>query len=117
MSKNVLIVEDEVLVALDMEEVISQAGFTVVGLARDPDEAMRLIDREHIDVAIVDANLCGQSCAPIALRLRARGVPFVAISGYSADQLGEWLGDALLLNKPLDSDRLVAEIRRLNVPA
>jgi DNA-binding response OmpR family regulator len=113
MRRNVLIVEDEPLVAFDMEETVREAGYEVVGPAQDARSALQLIDDHLIDVAILDANLRGWSAAPVAERLRERGVPFVAVSGYSADQLGAWLNGSPLLGKPYAAERLIAVIKEL----
>ena len=113
MGANILIVEDEPLIALDMELTLHGAGFAVVGIARTAADALRIIDGGNIDVAILDANLNGQSAAPIAQQLRAASVPFLAVSGYSRAQLGEWLGGAPLLGKPYAAERLIAEVKRL----
>lgn len=113
MGANILIIEDEPLIALDMEQTVTAAGFTVVGIVRNTAAALRTLEQEKVDVAILDANLNGQSAAPIAQRLRAEGIPFLAVSGYSRAQLGEWLGAAPLLGKPFAAERLIAEIIQL----
>lgn len=114
MTASVLIVEDEALVALQIEETLLDAGFSIAGVAGEPGSALDLIAAETVDVAILDANLDGRSAAPVAERLRALGKPFLVVTGYSADQIRTWLGDAPLLGKPFDPDRLVREVRRLN---
>lgn len=116
MGANILIVEDEPLIAFDMEQTVRGAGFNVIGIARNTTDALQRIGHERIDVVILDANLNGQSAAPIAERLRTEGVPFVAVSGYSRRQLGDWLGNSPLLGKPYAADRLIAEIVRLQTP-
>lgn len=113
MTLKVLIIDDEPLIALDMEASMRAAGFEVVGLGRNADEAVAFIERGGIDVAILDANLRGESAEPVAERLRAAGIAFVAVSGYSSEQLGDWLGDAKLISKPYRDEQLVAEVRRI----
>lgn len=117
MSANILIVEDEPLIALDMEETVTRAGFRVVGVARNTSDALALLEKEQVDAAVLDANLHGESGAPIAERLRSDGIPFVAVSGYSRHQLGDWLGEFPLLGKPYSADRLVAELRKFKLSA
>ena len=113
MEVRILIVEDEPLVAFDLEATLSDAGFSIVGVAGRSNEALALIGKNNIDVAVLDANLSGESAAPVAEALRQSGVPFVAVSGYSYDQLGSWLGDSPLLSKPYSSERLISEVTRL----
>jgi DNA-binding response OmpR family regulator len=112
-EKRILIVEDEPLVALDLEEILEGAGYVVAGSARDTVEAMVILDQSHVDAAILDANLKGESAEPVAVRLRATGVPFVAVSGYTSDELSGWLGGARLLNKPFAEAELLAIVQGL----
>ncbi len=113
MATKILIVEDEPLIAFDMEETVTGAGFHVVHVARDVDEAMQTISQEPIDLAVLDANLAGKSAEPIAEQLRSSGVPFVIISGYSRGQLGAWVGPSPIVSKPYVPGALIDEIRRL----
>lgn len=109
MSSKVLIVEDEPLVALDLETTLQEAGFESTELATSLPEAMDQIE-SAVDVVVLDANLNGVSSAPIAERLRGRQIPFVVVSGYTKSQLAGWLGDAPLLSKPVVATSLVAAI-------
>src|SRR5690606_40064815 len=77
----VLIVEDAVLLALELETALSEAGAEVVGPAYELEEALALLDRP-IDAAVLDANLNGRSVSPVAEALAARKVPFVFATGY-----------------------------------
>ena len=77
----VLIVEDAVLLALELETGLSEAGAKVVGPAYELEEAMALLD-QPIDAAVLDANLNGRSVTPVAEALLRRGVPFVFATGY-----------------------------------
>lgn len=112
-KKCVLIVEDEPLVALDLEEILEGAGYAIAGSARDTSEAMIVLDRAEVHVAILDANLKGESAEPIARRLREAGVPFVAVSGYTSDELSGWLGGERLLSKPFAEAELLTVVRSL----
>lgn len=77
----VLIVEDAVLLALELEAGLTEAGASVVGAAADLQEAEGMLSRVF-DVAVLDANLNGQSVAPVAKALAARGTPFIFATGY-----------------------------------
>jgi DNA-binding response OmpR family regulator len=77
----VLIVEDAVLLALELEAGLTEAGASVVGAAADLQEAEEMLSRTF-DVAVLDANLNGQSVAPVAKALAARGTPFIFATGY-----------------------------------
>lgn len=82
---SVLLIEDEFLIAMETEAILTANGYTVVGIAASVDKAMQLLDRLRPDVAVLDANLRGYSVRPVAKRLKALAVPFVLASAYSFD--------------------------------
>ena len=101
----ILIVEDEPLIALELEEFLIEAGFRVA-IAGKLEKALALIESAAFDAAIVDANLAGVSASPLASALTARGLPFIVLSGYSSNQLqGLFLG-ALFIQKPFPPAQL-----------
>jgi PAS domain S-box-containing protein len=105
----VLIVEDAVLLALELETGLSEAGATVVGPAYELAEAMALLD-QPIDAAVLDANLNGLSVMPVAEALAARGIPFVFATGYG-DAGGAPSGfDAPIIRKPYDVTQVAAAV-------
>ena len=105
----VLIVEDAVLLALELETGLSDAGAHIVGPAYELEEAMALLGQE-IDAAVLDANLNGRSVTPVAEALLARGVPFVFATGYG-DAGGAPSGfDAPIIRKPYDVTQVAAAV-------
>lgn len=85
--KTVLVVEDEFLVSLDMQTILMDAGFQVLGPAGGVDEAIGLIDRQRPDAALLDNNLNGHSVGPVAAVLGDRGVPFAFVTGNDRESL------------------------------
>ena len=81
-GRRVLVVEDELLVAMELDSVLRVQGCTVLGPTATVERAVVLIVEGQPDVALVDLNLGGQSALPIAAVLNARGVPFLVVSGY-----------------------------------
>ncbi|MFO1154352.1 MAG: HWE histidine kinase domain-containing protein [Rhodospirillales bacterium] len=79
---SVLIVEDEVLVALSLQRTLGDLGYTVVGPAVSMEEAWSLARTAPIDVALLDVNIHGESALPLAESLVATGRPVVFCSGY-----------------------------------
>jgi CheY-like chemotaxis protein len=77
----VLIVEDAVLLALELESGLTECGAFVVGSAADIAEATRMLDLTF-DVAVLDANLNGRSVIPVADALVVRNIPFIFATGY-----------------------------------
>ena len=107
-AKRILIVEDEPMLAFVLEEYLTDAGFHVVGVASRLDEALAIIARDVCDGAVVDTNLGGLSAAPACEALTQRGVPFIVLSGYSAEQQGiAFAAAAFQLQKPCRPDRLI----------
>lgn len=105
----VLIVEDAVLLALELETGLAEAGAEIVGPAYELAEAMSLLDGP-IDAAVLDANLNGLSVTPVAEALAARGVPFVFATGYG-EAGGAPLGfDAPVIRKPYDVTQVAAAV-------
>lgn len=98
-GKRVLVVEDEVVLAMMLEDLFSDVGAHVVGPAATVEQAIALIESQGIDVALVDVCLRDQRSDSVAECLRKRGVPYVLATGYS-NPLGAELADAPTLCKP-----------------
>jgi DNA-binding response OmpR family regulator len=79
---NILIVEDEALLALELESELEAAGHTVVGQAMSSMQAKALADSEPMDFAFVDIQLLdGPSGIEVGYHLREKGVPYVFVTG------------------------------------
>lgn len=93
-GRNVLIVEDESLVAMLLETILEDMGCTTVGPASSVEEGLALIEGgTALDAALLDVNVAGVKIFPIAEALAARDVPFVFSTGYGEGGLpDEWKG-------------------------
>jgi two-component sensor histidine kinase len=108
---SVLIVEDELLIALEAEAELLRAGTGAMARAHSIEEAERCIASSPFDVAILDVNLNGRPSFPLADLLADRGISFVFASGYShLDGLPERWRGVPLVHKPYSSAELVAAI-------
>ena len=108
----VLIVEDEFLLAMELETLVEGGGCTVLGPVSCVDHALALLDGEPPDAALLDVNLRGERATPIAAALMALGVPFVLITGYSRPQLSEpELRDAPRIDKPVNRRSLTRAVK------
>jgi hypothetical protein len=116
-GRRVLVVEDEPLVALEIEAELAEAGAVVVGPAGSLEAAALLIETEPLDAALLDANLAGKPVDALAAALAARGVPFAFASGYGPSGLPEGFRDRPLIGKPFGAEALVALVRGLMAPA
>ena len=112
MNKRVLVVEDDALLAIDIANQLSDAGFDVVGPATSAAKALRLVEETGCDAAVLDVNLGSETAEPVAHELRARGTPFVVLSGYSSDQHPPGFHGAPTLAKPARPADLVAMLLR-----
>ncbi len=95
--------------------MLRQAGYDVVGPARNVSAALRLLRAEHPDGAILDVNLAGEWVTPVAEVLRAMSVPFILASGYVAEDLDSEpvLRDAINVGKPSRPELLLKEVRNM----
>lgn len=110
--KRVLVVDDEMLVAMMLEDMLDDLGYHVVGPAGSLKQAMDLAERETLDCAILDLNLGnGVVSTPVAELLRARGVPFLLATGYGANAETDALGHAGLLGKPFSTSDVEAALK------
>jgi CheY-like chemotaxis protein len=108
----VLVVEDEPLVAMMVEDMLTDLGYTVVGPAMQLADGIRLAETTQLDAAVLDINLNGARSFPIADLLQARGIPFLFATGYGG-------GDALegrqepVIQKPYQMERLAEMLTAL----
>ncbi len=108
-GKHVLVVEDEVLLAMMLEDLFSEAGAHVVGPAATVEQAIALIASQDIDVALLDVCLRDQRSDPVAATLRQRGVPYVLATGYSNPH-GAELASGPTLRKPYHFEQVEAAL-------
>lgn len=100
MSKRVLIVEDDVMLAIDLAEQLSDLGYVVIGPCMSSDHALHVLDEKGCDVAVLDISLGAETSEPVALELGKADVPFVVASGYSIDQWPPVFKGKAAVNKP-----------------
>lgn len=111
---SILIVEDEMLIALDLASQLESAGFRIVGPAQSVAEAIELLDAApSCNAAVLDVNLGRESAEPVAHALNARGIPFVVLSGYSQRQHPLIFQAVRCLSKPVAIGALVDELHTL----
>lgn len=109
----ILIVEDEMLVAMLIEDAITDLGHEIVGPAMRLETALDTAAKEQIDAAILDINLAGKQSFPVADILTSRGIPFMFASGYGSAGLIEPYKEAPILQKPFAPHQLEAMLTRL----
>ncbi len=105
-GRRVLVVEDEMIIALLIEDTLIDLGAVVVGPASHVEAAVKLAAEAPIDAAVLDVNIRGGNSYPVADVLSERGIPFVFCSGYSEWALEERHQDRPRLTKPYSSKEL-----------
>jgi two-component system, response regulator PdtaR len=86
----VLVVEDEVFIAMELAEALTDGGYLVLGPCGTINDALDLIDSRTPCAAVLDVNLHGHRVTPLAIELKARGIPYLLASASSpAEFLGE----------------------------
>jgi CheY-like chemotaxis protein len=106
----VLLVEDEIMVALLVETMLTELGHRVVGPIARLDQGLDAAQGEMLDVAVLDVNINGGEAYPIADVLSARGIPFVFVTGYGQGGLRPGYGHCRTVAKPYLSKDLQAAI-------
>lgn len=112
-GRRVLVVEDEVLVAMLVETALEDEHCTVVGPFSSLGEALQAARSEVLDLAVLDINLAGELVFPVAEVLSERGVPFLLLSGYGEVALPRNGSHWPICTKPFRMDELVAVLGRL----
>lgn len=95
-----MVVEDDALVALDLETMLQAAGCEVIGPLARVDQALPIAGSGKFDGALLDIHLQGTLIYPVADVLASRGIPFMFLSGYNFRDLPERFGDRPIWSKP-----------------
>jgi len=105
-GKRVLVVEDDTLVAMLIEEFLSDLGCAAVGPCGSVEMALAAIRTEELDLAVLDVNLGGEAAYPVAQMLDDKGIPFLFLSGYGDGALPPGPGHWRVCAKPFTGQRL-----------
>jgi DNA-binding response OmpR family regulator len=116
----ILVAEDDLLLAADLDEAIRRCGHTCVGPAAGLSEILRLIETERIDAAILDVLLRhGEKVYAAADLLAARGVPFAFVTAYGVAHVDARYAHCRILTKPAlpeELELLLEELARASPP-
>lgn len=111
--KRALVVEDEFLIALHTEGMLSDLNVDVVELASNVRTAMSLAQAGDFDFAVLDINLEGEYSYSVADALRRRNIPYIFVSGYGISGVPEDYKADIHLQKPIRLHDLQASIDTL----
>ena len=103
----VLVVEDEALVALQLEDMLTESGCKIVGPASRVHQALELLEGQQVDAAILDLNIAGELVYPVADALAKQGLPYIFATAYEASSLEAPYQSRLVLQKPFSRRQLL----------
>ena len=109
----ILVVEDEFLVAMELESILVSGGHEVLGPVSTVMAALAVLENCRPDAAVLDVNLRGESVTPVVQSLRRMDVPFVLATAYRADDLPDALRGAINMGKPVDARSVIATLRKM----
>jgi len=113
-GRRILVVEDEFLIAMEIQRWLHAAGAEVVGPVPTVSEALSLIDGGHLDAAVLDVNLGdGDTSYPVADRLAVLGIPHLFATGETGAAEARDYGDRPRREKPFVQDDLIGSLRDL----
>jgi len=119
-EKKILIVEDEAMIAFDLEDVVMSRGARAA-VCLDLETALKKAEADEFDVAILDYNLGGRTVLPVADTLQRKGVPFVFNTAMAEfEDLSARYSGALVCRKPANEAELVdllVKLTRKNGPS
>jgi DNA-binding response OmpR family regulator len=106
----VFIVEDEPLIAMDIEAMLTSAGYGVAGIAHDLPTALALVESEKADACVLDIYLHGTTSFCVADRLTERGIPVLLATGAALEEVPAEYRLLPMLFKPFDAPDLLERI-------
>jgi CheY-like chemotaxis protein len=105
-KRRILVVEDEMLIGMLLEDMLTDMGHEVAAVVPRLKDAMAAVDRETYDCAVLDVHLHGESAFPVAEALIKKNIPFVFATGYGERGLPEAYRGRPVLQKPFAKDDL-----------
>ena len=113
-GQHVLIAEDEVVISMELEVALREAGAKVIGPASTVTSAIEAIaSARQLDLAVLDVNLGGVAAYPVAELLKSRGVPFIFATGYSRPEIAPEHADVTYLGKPVSMRQITSVLAQL----
>ena len=116
-GRRVLVVEDEPMIRLLLDDMLTDLGYSMAAEAGRLDEALAAANQGEFDLAILDVNLNGEPVTPVVEVLVKRGVPFVFVSGYARRGIPEEHSRIPLLQKPFQAEGLARALAAVTASA
>ena len=101
MTMQLFVVEDQAIIALELQSLLQELGHEVVALAGNLDDALQLAEEvDAVDAALLDLDLGGRSSLPVARLLQDRGIPCLLCTGHAPEDYQRMGFDAPCIEKP-----------------
>ncbi|MEO6298565.1 MAG: response regulator [Paracoccaceae bacterium] len=114
-ERRIMILEDEAIIAWDIEAELQGRGMTVVGVAGRVADAMAIVERGDVTMAILDINLGHQRSFDLADLCRQKGIGVVFLTGDSGDERPDALKSFEVVAKPVNYELLVQALERVKL--
>jgi CheY-like chemotaxis protein len=112
-TPRILVVEDEMTVAMLIEDMVNELSYELAGVVSRLEDAMRLVDSDSFDVAMLDVHLNGKTVFPFAAELDKRAIPYLFATAYGGRGIPEEFRDHRVLEKPFGPLELGRALMRL----
>ncbi len=112
-GRRVLIVEDDYYLATDAQQALEASGFSVLGPFPEPHEAIKFIENEDVDCALVDINLGQGPSFRVAQALQAKAIPFAFVTGYDSPTIPSKFAEVIRVEKPFTERGLIETVTKL----
>lgn len=111
-ARKIFVVEDNELIGADMKCLLDEGGFDVVGWAHSAETALQFVERnaKQIDCVLLDIELSGQSCKPLADSLEELKLPYVLVTGHSEETVRKLGFRAPVIEKPFQNHELLERL-------
>ncbi|SEH13098.1 Bacteriophytochrome (light-regulated signal transduction histidine kinase) [Sphingopyxis sp. YR583] len=116
-GRTALLVEDQMLIAIDLEQILEEAGVRILATLTTSRDAIEFLSRHRPDFAVLDVNLGSETSEAIARTLMVQGSPFLFATGYGDDgAIPDDLARVPVVRKPFERDAILAELGALIGP-
>jgi two-component SAPR family response regulator len=117
MAPRILVVEDEMAVAMLIEDMVAELAYEIAGIVPRLEEAMQYRDAENFDLAILDVHLNGKTVFPFAAELEEREIPFLFVTAYGPRGIPAEFRHHQVLQKPFGPVELRRALMEMPVAA
>src|SRR5262245_59764820 len=105
-KRRVFLLEDETLISHLLEEMLGELGYEIADSVSAMDQALRSAETTTAEIAVLDVNIRGNPCYPVAEALMARGLRVLFLTGFAPLGIQARYRDARVLVKPIFHDSL-----------